>query len=938
MKKIYFFILATFLFLPVALLSQNAIVGSGFTDGWQNTNFEYFEAGAGTSYQRTENANGTGDQYFRIGIDWGGTVKQITVTPGSDTEVTPENEISLNTSSTANGAMYMDISSTSDKYIFKTRDAGTVPSGDLIIFRVQGDVRAISSVSQSPSTATVYPGQQVTVTATLDNILNTGQGAYLRYSTDGWTTSTFVEMAYVSDNDYSATIDASVNIPAASFSYYVFTSGDGLSIVHANADWYTINLENNSGANYSYSVQGGWTTAADGNWASAASWAANAVPPTTESMGSVSIAHDVTLNQDAKVSSVTISALKTLTSEASGNRTLTIESNGTFTNSGIFTANDGSVVFLGVGTVAETVSFNNVTINGGVDFGASSTVGGVLTLKANSWVNTNCPTYGGSSTLKYNTGGNFMIADEWNNTPQNVTISGLGTDVHIDENGKTISGNLLVENNASFTIDAAKDLTIDGNLTINSAKDNKAAGVFTLKSDDTGTGSLIINGICTDEIKVERFITADQDGIWHFLSSPVIDQPIVGAGNFIEFPGNIGDPNVDFYKFDETEADAPWINIKNAETGTLNTNFETTFEEGRGYLWGYKGSNLTRTFTGVPYMVGFFAALSYTHDGRQGWNMFGNPYQSAFEWNHTNNSFSGIDSSYYYIYNENANGGGGGYEYYYAWNKPSTENANGYIPAMQAFFVRTLSAGATITISPFSRTHNSQDFLKSELQNEDLLTFKIQGASYFSKNQIYLLDGSSTDADGNDAYMLFSLTNEVPHFYCFTDNEKLAANCVPFPDEDYSLPMGMRIGVAGTYTITAEDIQEFDNTISVILEDSETGAEIDLRVEGSYTFEVAEPGINNSRFVLHLKNTVGINELNSDSEIAVSLVNRELRVYNLEAGNYNIRILDIMGRVVMAGKMSSENTVQLPGGVKQGTYVVQVFNASTHLCKKLVIR
>ncbi len=941
MKKIYFLIQAAILFFPLSLLSQNAIVGEGFTDGWDNTNFEYFSAGAGTSYLRTETANGTGNQYFRMGIDWGGTVKQITVTPGSDTEVAPENEISLNTTGTTNGAMYIDVSSLSDNYIFKTRDAGADPIGDLIIFRVQGDVRAISLVSQSPST--VYPGQQVTVTATLDGTLNTGQGAYLRYSTDGWTSSTFVEMAHTSGNDYSAVIDASVNIPAASISYYVFTSGDGLSITHGNADWYTINLDNNSGTNYSYSVQGRWTTTADGNWTSAATWVANAIPSTTESMGSVSIAHDVILNQNAKGSSVTISVLKTLSSEASGNRTLTIESNGTFTNNGTYTANDGTVVFLGAGTVAGTVTFNNVTINGGVDFGTNSTVAGVLSIETNSWVNTNCPSYGESSTLKYNTNSNFMIADEWNNTPQNVTISGSGTDVHIDENGKSTTGNLLVENDASLTIDAAKDLTIGGNLTINSAKENKAAGSFTQKSDATGTGSLITNGTVSGDINVERFLTAGWD--WHFLSSPVVDQEIVGAYNFIEFAGGTGDKNVDFFRFDETLAyiENPWINIKNPDT-TLNESFGTPptnplFISGQGYLVAYKGSDLTKTFTGVPNTGITGATLTYTADGSKGWNLVGNPYPCAADWELGSNTKTNLMSEFYYVFNQDLNAGGGGFEYFSTSlnSGNNTANVNGKLPAGQAFLVRVAAGGGLFAFSPFARIHDSQAFLKNKVQSNNVLELKIQGETYYSHAKISLSESGEPGADYHDAYMLFSMNAQVPHIYCVDGTEKMVMNSVPVPDDELVLPLGFKVGSAGTYTLQAEDIAAFNSIYAAILEDTETGAEIDLRVEGSYTFEVSEPGINNSRFVLHLKSTVGINDLNSDSEIAVSVVNQELRVYNLEAGNYNIRILDIMGRVVMDGKMSSENTVQLPGGVKQGTYVVQVSNEQKRFVCKVII-
>ena len=122
MKTHYLLIITAFLLLPIFLSSQNAIVGSGFTDGWDNSNFEYFTSSAGSSYILTDQANGTGNQHFRMGIDWSGTVKQITVTPGSDTQVTPENEISLNLTGTTSGAMYLNIASTSDNYIFKTAE------------------------------------------------------------------------------------------------------------------------------------------------------------------------------------------------------------------------------------------------------------------------------------------------------------------------------------------------------------------------------------------------------------------------------------------------------------------------------------------------------------------------------------------------------------------------------------------------------------------------------------------------------------------------------------------------------------------------------------------------------------------------------------------------------------------------------------------------
>lgn len=582
----------------------------------------------------------------------------------------------------------------------------------------------------------------------------------------------------------------------------------------------------------------------------------------------------------------------------------------------------------------------------------------------------------------FNVGGDNYTAggvnQSWSYSPTSVfklTATQNGNDVDIlltrgtDSYSTTITGKSLIgfklyEGNTEFgdynnlyfnslkvsyadpaKVPATANVTIDGDVTLGATQtftmnnlSIPTGNSFTLESTASGTASLIINGTCTDEIKVERFLTKND---WHFLSSPVVDQPIVGAENFITFTfgntGTEGDPDVDFYSHDETQSDAPWINIKNPDT-TLNTLFETNFMEGKGYLVAYNGNDVTKSFSGTPYTGASFYNLSYTEDGCQGWNLLGNRYQSAFEWKHGSNSFNDVDSSYYYIYNKDMNGGGGGYEYYYSWTKPSTDNANGYIPAMQAFFVRTKTTGSNIVISPFSRMHNDQGFLKSQVRNEYLLTFKISGANYFSKSQIYILDGSSKGADGNDASMLYSYTPFVPHFYSIDGDEKMAANCVPFPVEDYSIPMGLKTGVAGTYTISAEDIQNFNSSIVPILEDTESGMQIDLRFEGSYTFDVAGPGINHSRFILHLKSTVGINNPGQKPQLAVAQIGNALRFYNLEPGDYQLRMVDVMGRVVKEEKLSAEKMIALPESLKAGAYILHLSGSRQQLSRKIVLK
>jgi len=263
MKQLYTFKRVVFLLYLVlmsfATNAQNAIVGSGFTNGWpaacnQNTNFVYFSAGAGSSWTSgTLAPKGTGNQYWRMGVDWSGTIKQLNNGSNTDEVVTPGTKYTLNATCTANGAFFRNISSLSNRYVFKTKDAGTAPTGDWVFFELDASPITISSVTQSPVAVSVISGQSTTVSATLSAALPAGQGVYLRYTDNNYATSTVVELSG-SGTSYTASIPAVFNTAGANVNYYLFTSGSGLTINGEDADLYTINLNNNGGPNYTYTV------------------------------------------------------------------------------------------------------------------------------------------------------------------------------------------------------------------------------------------------------------------------------------------------------------------------------------------------------------------------------------------------------------------------------------------------------------------------------------------------------------------------------------------------------------------------------------------------------------------------------------------------------------------------------------------------------------
>lgn len=316
----------------------------------------------------------------------------------------------------------------------------------------------------TPSVPNVFPGQDLDISVSLAGNKSAQEKAFVRYSDNGYSTSQVAEVSFSSStaNSGSAIIPGSFNTAGKSVSFYVYTT-----TVSANNssfhDLITLNLANNGGSNFSYTVNNSWTTSnGSGNFADAAAWDAGEVPPAGQP---IVIEDNITLNTNYTAGSLTISPGVTFTnSDGANSYNLTLQNGATLTNNGTFEGSDGKITFNGTGTISGSFTFNDVAISGGVDFGASSTVNGELTINSGGFVNTNAPQYGPASTLNYNTGGDYGQGTEWPNTnsPNSVTF---GSNVRL-QSARTFNGTLafsgsgsLELQNAGLTLGAGANIT-----------------------------------------------------------------------------------------------------------------------------------------------------------------------------------------------------------------------------------------------------------------------------------------------------------------------------------------------------------------------------------------------------------------------------------------------------------------------------------------------
>jgi hypothetical protein len=586
-----------------------------------------------------------------------------------------------------------------------------------------------------------------------------------------------------------------------------------------------------------------------------------------------------------------------------------------------------------------TGSFNNLTVTGSstsLTMTGNISINGTLSL-SDAVVNPagNTLSYATTGILKYS-----GIASQTTTVNEFPALGGpneliienqAGVILNLD---RSLNGNMIIKTGSMLSINPLKTLTVYGNTNLN---DNES---LIIRSDANGTGSFIDNGVINGAgtAKVERYLTGYTnitDVKYHFISTPVVAQPIQ--------PGFVADPPLsgdDFYEWDEPSA--AWINTKNG-SGSWNTGFETVFEPGKGYMASYP-ADMTKQFTGNlnTHLPGSPMTITCSWNdpasgGGGGWNLLGNPYPSAIDWNLVTRG-NGIDNALYYYDASVEN-----YRYYIQY-LPGFALGNGsqYIPAMQGFMVHASNPGDhTISIDNSCRVHQSLSiYYKNSVSMKNVLKLKVENEDRVDELFVLLRNDAGPEFDGlYDAYKLLSLNPAVPQVYSITpDKTELAVNTLPGNEGNLVVPVGFRAGTNGTFTITAEGTHSFDPGTMITIEDLKTGTTRNLAKDPAYIFTA---GSNDTpeRFLLHFSGINGINGQFQQPGIRIYANNHI--VYILPGQNFHggmATLYTLSGQEILKRKLLGPELTSFHVDVYPGLYLVKVISDGNIQVKKILIQ
>jgi len=435
------------------------------------------------------------------------------------------------------------------------------------------------------------------------------------------------------------------------------------------------------------------------------------------------------------------------------------------------------------------------------------------------WKNNNPSLDLGEGTIKFS--GQESQSIEGTNTFKNMLVEKYSKELEL--NGNLDCNGTLEIASGGFNVNPEIELTING--------DFSNSGTFTIKSDESGTGSLLDNGIISGIgiFSVEQYLTGGED-VWHYVS-PQAEGVLSGI-----FAGGM------LLKYNETISNfEPIINPYESLIGLQG--FAASFAENTTVSYTGNLFTATQSITGLTYTEN----TSVNYDG---FNLVGNPYPSIIDIESPGITLTNLGNAFYF-WDNSLNGGLGDFSIYVKGGS-EINGATQYISGGQGFFLKVNSSGniGTFSTDNSARLHHAETTYKDPEIN--LLRLMAEGGIFSDETIICFNEFSTESFDSEfDAYK-FLINENVNHLYSKTPEEfGLAINTLSniLLDNGISVPLSYNVVESGSYTLTATGLETFSEA-NIILEDIKTGTTSDLNENPIYSF-TANPEDDPDRFIIH---------------------------------------------------------------------------------------
>jgi cytoskeletal protein CcmA (bactofilin family) len=615
----------------------------------------------------------------------------------------------------------------------------------------------------------------------------------------------------------------------------------------------------------------------------------------------------------------------------------------------------------GASTINGTLNSNTLTVN------ASSTINGAITT---SILNANA-----SLTL---------------NNEQQISDS-LNLAANFSNDNNVFVPNLSVTNNSTLTPTGIGKIEVSNVLAVTSGKVLNANGDLTIVSDGNGTARVaqVDSGAIIGNVTVERYLK-NTKRCWRLLTTPLQgttnnsifynwqnngaqingDTPN-GTGTDVWGPVNTYDPSTNglyyvpvsthnFRKYNNG-----WTSVSDTKneplfSSTKNNAFLAFIIKPAGQAVGVglgsNGENVATSGQATTVLSAQGQLLTYTISDTN-YHLIGNPYASSID-------FVNLISS------AGANGGTispkiwvidpavSQYGNYVTWdpvnhwNDPNAQNAinnTTTIQSGQAFFVKGLSGASsqTFSIQESNKVSSSSFNVLGKAQNTDYeriraTVSKIESGVDIHKDAcvVAFYQGASNQVDENDVQ---KFTNPAETLSLLNGTTTLSSeHRAPIVDGDI-LFIKLSQAVTSSYKLKIYT-ENFTFTGTAYLYDLFLGTNVILPLDGSvfeYPFDVtSNVSSQGTRFKIVFTSALSTVKIDNDFNIVVypnpatKANGINLNLGTLEYGNYNYKIINVLGQEIQKGtfdkqQLNQDVAINFNNSFKEGWYAIQILTKNS---------
>jgi hypothetical protein len=325
----------------------------------------------------------------------------------------------------------------------------------------------------------------------------------------------------------------------------------------------------------------------------------------------------------------------------------------------------------------------------------------------------------------------------------------------------------------------------------------------------------------------------------------------------------------------------------------------------------------------------------------EGFNLVGNPFPCSMAANYNaDNTDNFLTKNSYYL--DDVHNGIYFYDEPYGdYRMVNNSSAAAYISRGQGFMVRTRIHRFKVTFNVEDRQHGAANFYKGDDDVQRFFLTVTNPENAENETEIVFMEGMSNGLDisydggkfkGNPDLALYS-------YLVQNNNEEFAIQALPPLSEIVVVPIGIKAGVQGNYSFTAE-MQNFEANTPVTLVDKYTLKQVDLVSNPQYSFVVDEPGTYNDRFLIYFKSAVGIEDYiaveTGDFEI-YTIGNQVIISSSQNIENFSVSVFNSIGQLMVQKEFKGSSNEQI-NIAPPGAYIVRVVSEKGVTSKKVLVR